>query len=701
MPIVRSFLIFIIISFPLFAQDDKIIILLKDGETYDVMLHTEFYEEKDGVLSYEEISKKKFVKNTIGANFSYSEDVLWFRLKINSSEVQKVSDWIFVVEFPQIDYINFYFLLNDGSVLEKKGGDRFPFEKREIKNRNPNFSIPANVQNNSYVYFRIQTTSLMIVPVYITTKEKFNSNDHHAQILIGLFLGIIFIMICYNFILYTSLKDKVYLHYCAFAFSILLFSGSFYGLGYEYLWSESAYMQSIMIGVGGHLGLFFSITFSRVFLKTKFNAPFLDLILNLCLIITFAGLILLIINGQNHFSNLLIRILLLFCSLMLPITGIRCWINGNKSARIYLLGWIPICFAYLLYFFRTIGFFNQNVFQVSFSLQIANLLEAVIFSFALADRINILTKQKLEAEEKIKIHLEKSNQELDEKVKLQTKYLTNVLDKVKNLKKSQDGDYFLLSLLIEPLSEINFQSKNVKMDFLIKQKKRFVFRKNKGEIGGDINVCHSISLGGKNYIVFINADAMGKSLQGAGGTLVFGSVFKSIIERTRVGMEGWLTPEMWISNTFIEIHKVFETFSGMMLVSGVFCLLEEETGKLYYMISDHPNIVLYRDKKASFVESNKNYPKLGVGFLEQMEIYIDAIQLKIGDCIIIGSDGKDDVLLGLNESGFPNINSDGNLFLTHVENADGELLKIYKEILKIGKQYDDISMIKLELKSIS
>ena len=272
--------------------------------------------------------------------------------------------------------------------------------------------------------------------------------------------------------------------------------------------------------------------------------------------------------------------------------------------------------------------------------------------------------------------------------------LTQVLNDVQALKLQQDGDYFLMSLLIEPLSEIDFTSKNIRMDFLGRQKKNFQFNKNLRYIGGDINVCHSIELGEKDFIAFINADAMGKSLQGAGGILVFASVFKSIIERTKEGNVE-TNPQIWLSNLFSEIHRVFQTFQGSMLISGVFCLLEEQTGILYYILSEHPQIVLYKDNKAQFIETNTIYPKLGVPFLKDKNIIAETYQMKSGESIIIGSDGRDDVLLGVHEKGYPIINQDESLFLRHVENAKGDLEKIYTEILKIGEQYDDISMIRI------
>src|SRR6185295_8863044 len=153
------------------------------------------------------------------------------------------------------------------------------------------------------------------------------------------------------------------------------------------------------------------------------------------------------------------------------------------------------------------------------------------------------------------------------------------------------------------LSINNTISTRVKVDFFLKQKKEFTFKRQKHQIGGDICIALNIELKGRKYIAFLNADAMGKSMQGAGGILVLGSVFQSIIQRTITHKnQSDIPPERWIKSAFKEMHKIFESFEGSMLVSILFGLVEENTGLVYYINAEHPWLILYRDAKASFLE---------------------------------------------------------------------------------------------------
>lgn len=186
---------------------------------------------------------------------------------------------------------------------------------------------------------------------------------------------------------------------------------------------------------------------------------------------------------------------------------------------------------------------------------------------------------------------------------------------------------------------------------------------------------------------------MGKSIQGAGGALVLGAVFQSIIERTRISdMVKNLAPSEWIKSTFIELSKVFLSFDGATYASLVMGAVDEETGIMHFVNSDHPPMVLYRTKKAEFVDADVRLKKLGFAIAEDT-VVVREIQLKPGDVLIAGSDGRDDLLLM--ESEEKNIYADEGQFLQRVQEADGHLEGILEGLVRTGKLTDDLSLLRI------
>lgn len=204
---------------------------------------------------------------------------------------------------------------------------------------------------------------------------------------------------------------------------------------------------------------------------------------------------------------------------------------------------------------------------------------------------------------------------------------------------------------------------------------------------------------GKNYLVVLNADAMGKSIQGAGGALVMGTVFKAIVTRTQLSRSNQKkTPEKWLKDCYTELQNVFVTFDGSMLVSAVIALIDHETGALYSINAEHPWMVLYRDGKATFLDPELLLRK--IGFTENAsEPIIRVFKLEPNDFLFIGSDGRDDILLRKPGSEETFMNEDETLFLRLVELANGDLQDLEKLLNHAGEVTDDLSIMKIAYKT--
>jgi Skp family chaperone for outer membrane proteins len=290
--------------------------------------------------------------------------------------------------------------------------------------------------------------------------------------------------------------------------------------------------------------------------------------------------------------------------------------------------------------------------------------------------------------------VEELNANLEKKVEERTRELQASLVRVQDLKKQQDADYFLTAQLLKPLAANTAHSDNIDIEYLIRQKKTFEFRKWKSEIGGDINMAATIMLKDKPFVVFVNADAMGKSMQGAGGALVLGAVFQSTIERLKWTKElSDVFPEIWLHTTFLELHRIFESFEGSMLISLVIGLIDEKSGLMYYINAEHPSMVLYRNDETRFLDT-EILRKLGTpGIKGTLEIH--CFQLEPGDILVMGSDGRDDVILGHNADGSNIVNENENLFLEHVRESKGNLKEIYARVENMGELMDDLSLLRI------
>jgi tetratricopeptide (TPR) repeat protein/HAMP domain-containing protein len=294
----------------------------------------------------------------------------------------------------------------------------------------------------------------------------------------------------------------------------------------------------------------------------------------------------------------------------------------------------------------------------------------------------------------MKKQMERYTETLEEKVMDRTKEVQDKNHIIAKLKAQQDGDYFLTSLLARPLNHNSNRSSNVKTEFIVKQKNQFSFKDKSVEIGGDICITGNIQLGKKDkpesFVFVFNGDAMGKSLQGAGGALILGVVVNSMLARNTIDTIPNLPPQRWLEGFLEELNAVFQSFDGFILASASLFLVNQETGEAYCINAGHPRTILYRNKKAGFIEPKNEYTRLGLEI--KIKGRVQVAKLLQGDIVFIGSDGKDHIQQKKNNQ----INDNESLILNLIELSLGNLNKLEEEILKIGTPTDDFSIIKLE-----
>ncbi len=277
--------------------------------------------------------------------------------------------------------------------------------------------------------------------------------------------------------------------------------------------------------------------------------------------------------------------------------------------------------------------------------------------------------------------------------------LSSSFDKINLLKLQQDADYALTARLMEPFGGSLVKSKLVKIEFFLAQKKSFFFKNQTLEIGGDIVIADELYFNESKYILFINGDAMGKSMQGACGALVLGVLCKSIIANTQNrAKDNNINPQEWLANSIREMHRIFESFEGSMLASVFFGILEENTGNLYHINTEHPEAILYRDGTANFLKDSLAYRKIGTLGIQPEFLHVEYTQLVAGDVLFIGSDGKDDIILNSNLT--RTINHDEFLFPRAVQNKKGNLKDIVNELKTFGDFSDDLSILKISYHGI-
>lgn len=299
--------------------------------------------------------------------------------------------------------------------------------------------------------------------------------------------------------------------------------------------------------------------------------------------------------------------------------------------------------------------------------------------------------------------IEDHRDNLEQKVQERTQELREALVQVSKLKEQQDADYYLTTFLFKPLCINRNSSEFIRTEFYIRQKKQFNFRNKHVEIGGDICITANLLFREESglvnrYLFATNADAMGKSIQGAGGAIVYGTAINTILATSTANNRVLTTtPREWLLRMYRELHNIFLSFDGSMLVSGAFLLLNEHNGKAYYINAEHPWAILYRDETPDFIENDLMLRKLGTA-LPMSDVVVREYEFAPGDVLFMGSDGRDDIIVHEDEAtNTRTINEDERQILDVIRHAGGNLQKTVDLLCQRGHLSDDLSLIRIEI----
>ncbi|HMV41276.1 MAG TPA: diguanylate cyclase [Leptospiraceae bacterium] len=366
---------------------------MNEKNLLEVMSHVDYLEDKSNSLDLNSVKSLNFKKNYSGSiNFGLSNSTYWFRLKIKNPTSSPIENWFFFIEYPQLDEVVFYIPMKNDSYFEKSIGDIYPFQDRDMKIRFLNLRLPNGFKEGEDVFIKVKSVPAITIPLFVGTEIAFRNKDHVRQMSIGSYIGILFIMALYNLFLFIILREAAYIYYVLFVLSVCLYVISFLGLGYEFIWSNYPYLQSHMILISSCVMLFNLCLFTISFFDTKTYAPKIHIYLIYSLVI-FPLTIIFILISNSILKVYLTSTLGIIYSFLLPLIGFYVWKKGNRFARVYLFAWIPFFMAANLFILKTFGIIDKYALEINYLVQFANIFEAVVFSFALADRVRVLQKE--------------------------------------------------------------------------------------------------------------------------------------------------------------------------------------------------------------------------------------------------------------------------------------------------------------------
>lgn len=347
--------------------------------------------------------------------FGYSPNFnVWIKFDIFNNTEKKQKR---IIEYanPLTTNIEFYNLKKN--LIVKEGLLKTNVNRTTL---NPIFKIELRPYEKMTYYVKVSShiTSL-IIKLNLWDEKLYYKNEIKKNLFYGFFFGAMIILILYNIFIYLFIKDISYFFYVLYLLGIIIHHSLYIGLANLYFFNPLQ-MKFIV----ENASLFISIPvlalsfFIKSFLNTKQYRVY-DKLLNILIISLFISiLIFFIANDFYKYRNTMAIILMIYIFFF----TVYATIKKNSQAYIILLGWFVVLIAGINMYFTNAGILNPTYGFSKFN-EISFLLEALIFSIALAKRINSIEKEKELVTEKLIYQKNTENIRLGKLVQEKTKDL--------------------------------------------------------------------------------------------------------------------------------------------------------------------------------------------------------------------------------------------------------------------------------------
>lgn len=364
-------------------------------------------------------------------NFGFTPDIHWLVIHL-SNPLKTAQDWIIDLGNGSPDSVQFFIMQNGELIKKVISGDSFPFAQRDVDHYNFAISTELSAASKQYVFIRLHSTrGAVSAPVKILHEDVFWSQHTETLYLRGIYLGILFIMMVYNFCIFLSVKDSAYKFYVLYILGMMLIELRVSSIGFQYFWPQFPELRAVMLYPTVLLTVACGLSFVAKVLNVKDHDPksFRLLRFSSLISVAMAVLVLALPISSQLIATLVLSIFLAAVGLT---TSILLWRKNVPLINYILLAWVGIFTAFFILACRVFAILDTSLIT-EYALHIAVVLEILAFSLALAARINLEKRARLQYQDALLTTQKQINHELDKNVKERTKELEKALNIIKEI----------------------------------------------------------------------------------------------------------------------------------------------------------------------------------------------------------------------------------------------------------------------------
>ncbi len=432
-----------------YAQKADTFLYNNTAELNDISgYHFTKIEDENGILTARDIIETKGGEpvEQETTNLGLSESTFWLKFYVKNNSPK--NDLLLMLQQPLIDFAEMYEVSSNGRLRKATISKYQKYNIREYDYLDYVFDLDIPQGQTKLVILKIKSSAQLVFPVKIGTKQQVFTSSTNKELILGLYSGIILVMCLYNIFVYFSVRDRSYILYVIYILAVGLTQVTLQGFTFKYLWPSHPWLALQGPVQLSNISSIAALLFIIEFLRTKEHTPRLHIGLHIFIGIFVISSILSVL-GMRGPGFQVMQAGTGLASLYALFISYRIFRMNYRPAKFFLLAWAILLVGAIVFVLKDYGIIPYNNLTSS-AIQITSVIEIVLLSFALADKINMFRKEKEESQAQALAALEENARiTRQQNVILETK----VNERTIELKQSNDE----LSKTLKELKEAESQ----------------------------------------------------------------------------------------------------------------------------------------------------------------------------------------------------------------------------------------------------
>lgn len=378
----------------------QVVVLGQEG-SYSLAPAVSYLRDRTGQMTLADVLQparqaalQPVADSATATNFGLTPDAIWMRVAVRLA-TGAPRDWLLQVAYPPLDSVDLYVPDGEGGWARSRAGDSV-LPRDSVPHRTHVLRLALPPGSDHLLYVRVASQGPVSAPLRLWQPDALWASDQKTYSVLSLYFGLLLGLLAYNLLLYLSVRDRAFLLYVAFVASLGLAQSALTGLGLQFLWGQWLWWTNAAPNIGNSAAAVFGLLFARQFIESARTMPRLDLALKVLAAAWLASLAAAVLLPYivATWMTTVLSPLSVFAVIAAGVQGVR---QKHPGAAYFLAAWAALLGGVMALFLHNIGILPSTLITAN-SLLIGSALEMVLLSFALGDRINVVRREKEQAQ---------------------------------------------------------------------------------------------------------------------------------------------------------------------------------------------------------------------------------------------------------------------------------------------------------------